>query len=158
MSHGDDVEWLTYSQLAKARGISTASARRLAFRHKWRRQHGNDGTARVAVPMTETQPRGGDSHDDTTDASPDVTRIVSGFEAAIAVLREQLTAAELRAERAEQAVAGERSRADNLRDRLDAAVAAQREAVEAAEALRQGEVSRRAKGLLARLASAWRGD
>jgi hypothetical protein len=33
---------LTYSELAKARGTSTASARRLAFRHKRRRQHGND--------------------------------------------------------------------------------------------------------------------
>ncbi len=53
----DDIRWMTYAELGRARGISTASATRLAFRRKWRRQAGNDGIARVAVPVTETQPR-----------------------------------------------------------------------------------------------------
>ena len=46
----DDIRWLTYAEIGRARGISTASANRLAFRRKWRRQTGNDGIARVAVP------------------------------------------------------------------------------------------------------------
>jgi hypothetical protein len=47
------VRWMTYAELAEARGISVASATRMAFRRKWKRQPGNDGTARVAVPIGE---------------------------------------------------------------------------------------------------------
>jgi ABC-type sugar transport system substrate-binding protein len=80
---------------------------------------------------------------------------------AVALLREQLEAAEARAEaRAE----GERARADALRDRLDVAQAelrqaadqARQEAQDAAEALLQAEAARKARGLVARLWDAWR--
>jgi hypothetical protein len=54
---GDDFRWLSYGELGQARGISTASAIRLAFRCKWRRQDGNDGTVRVAVPVDEAKPQ-----------------------------------------------------------------------------------------------------
>ena len=50
---GGETRWLSYGELAKARGISKASATRLAFRRKWPRQVSNDGGARVAVPVTE---------------------------------------------------------------------------------------------------------
>jgi hypothetical protein len=59
-----DIRWLTYAELGQARGISTASATRLAFRRKWRRQPGNDGIVRVAVPADEDQPRSDKPHDD----------------------------------------------------------------------------------------------
>jgi hypothetical protein len=52
---GGDVRWMTYAELGRVRGISTASATRLAFRRKWQRQAGNDGTARVAVPANEAR-------------------------------------------------------------------------------------------------------
>jgi hypothetical protein len=57
----DDVRWMTYAELAEARGISKASAARLVMRRKWTRRRGNDGGARVAVPVGEDQPK----HDDT---------------------------------------------------------------------------------------------
>jgi hypothetical protein len=144
---GDDVRWMTYADLGRSRGISTASATRLAFRRKWPRQGGNDGTARVAVPIGEARPQTDRTHDDRDDDRGGVTRLLNVLEAAvaasgeraeadaatIAVLRGQIeqTQAELdeerrgreaervRADRAEQGREGERSRADALRDRLE---------------------------------------
>jgi hypothetical protein len=43
---------LTYSELAKARGITLAAARRMTLRHKWPKQVGNDGLTRVSVPAS----------------------------------------------------------------------------------------------------------
>jgi len=48
---GDGPRRMTYAELAQARGISLASARRLARRHQWGRQVGNDGVVRVLVPL-----------------------------------------------------------------------------------------------------------
>ncbi len=48
----DDTRSLTYTELGKARGISPASAKRLALRHGWHKEPGNDGLARVRVPVT----------------------------------------------------------------------------------------------------------
>ena len=48
---GDGTRRMTYAELAQARGISLASARRLARRHAWARQAGNDGVVRVTVPL-----------------------------------------------------------------------------------------------------------
>jgi hypothetical protein len=66
---GDDLRWLSYGELGQARGISTASAIRLAFRRKWRRQDSNDGTVRVAVPVRKPTLKGGGDN---------VTGMVSG--------------------------------------------------------------------------------
>ena len=128
----DDIRWLTYVELGQARGISTSSATRLAFRRKWRRQVGNDGTARVAVPVTETHPRPDKAPDDRNDARHDdrgdISRIVMVLETSVASLTERAIAAEKRADRAEiraesaesranraeQSLAEERKRADQL--------------------------------------------
>ena len=50
--HGGDGNgrWLTYGEIAASRGTSRIAAVRLTQRHKWRRQMGNDGLARVFVP------------------------------------------------------------------------------------------------------------
>ena len=48
---GDGARRMTYDELAQARGISLGSARRLSRRHRWPRQVGNDGIARVTVPL-----------------------------------------------------------------------------------------------------------
>ena len=48
---GDGARRMTYAELAQARAISLASARRLARRHHWHRQVGNDGIVRVTVPL-----------------------------------------------------------------------------------------------------------
>jgi hypothetical protein len=48
---GDGARRMTYDELAQARGISLGSARQLSRRHRWPRQVGNDGIARVTVPL-----------------------------------------------------------------------------------------------------------
>jgi hypothetical protein len=60
-------------------------------------------------------------------------------------------AAEGRAERAEKALAGERSRADALRERLDRASADAQAAVQRAEALEAAERERKGQGTLRRV-------
>ncbi|MBV8359977.1 MAG: hypothetical protein JO189_18875 [Deltaproteobacteria bacterium] len=47
-----DSRWMSYSELGEALGIKPASARRLSFRRRWPRRIGNDGTSRVAVPVS----------------------------------------------------------------------------------------------------------
>jgi hypothetical protein len=132
-----DITWMTYADLGRARGISTASAKRLAIRRRWRRHQGNDGTARVAVPITEANQREarpdavasditGDIAGETVARDPgDITRVITALEEAIALLREQLsqaqqqmTAERNRADLAEAGRDGERARADALRDQI----------------------------------------
>jgi hypothetical protein len=48
---GDGSRRMTYTELADASGISLTSARRLARRHHWPRQAGNDGIVRVTVSL-----------------------------------------------------------------------------------------------------------
>jgi hypothetical protein len=150
--------WLTYVELAELRGISKASATRMSFRHKWRRQAGNDGSVRVFVPASalHDKPQGSD-----------MGRMADAIEATIAAFREQAEGerkradrAEARADQAELRADRAEARADALRHRLEGeletARAQAQEAAQAAEALRQAEAARRAIGLLARLRAAWR--
>jgi hypothetical protein len=46
-----DVKLMTYAELAGALGIGIDSARNLARRRRWHRKPGNDGLARVEVPV-----------------------------------------------------------------------------------------------------------
>jgi len=46
-----DVTWLSYTELAERLGIGRQSARQLAIRRRWMRKPGNDGQARVGVPL-----------------------------------------------------------------------------------------------------------
>jgi hypothetical protein len=64
-------------------------------------------------------------------------------------------------DRSEAATAAERGRADALRERIETLqvqLLARQEVVNAAEATRRAEDARRAKGLVARLRAAWRGE
>jgi hypothetical protein len=70
----DETVRLTYTELAKARGITLPAARRLALRHKWRKQLGNDGLTHVWVPVAAL-PRDGTSDpipDLRPDSAPDI--------------------------------------------------------------------------------------
>ena len=164
----DDVRWLTYAELGQARGISTASATRLAFRRKWRRQHGNDGAARVAVPVGEDRP----ADDDRMTKQGDVTPVIRVLEAAVTSLTERAEAADRRADQAEARADRAETRADQAfalaqqyvaelaSERADAKQArAQASAARTASlALQQADAARRARGVLARLRVAWRGE
>ncbi len=62
----DNVQLLTYSDIATAFGITRESARRLVTRKRWPRRKGNDGTARIEVPaeaLTRTAPANSPGHD-----------------------------------------------------------------------------------------------
>ena len=166
----EDGRWLTYGELAEARGISKASATRMSFRFKWRRQAGNDGLVRVFVPASALHGKPNGS---------DMDRMADAIEAAIMAFREQEEAEKgrteraearadqaerrsdqerQRADRAEAARDGERSRADALRDRLDAAQAEAAAARQVAEGLRHAEAARKARGRWERIRAALRGE
>jgi hypothetical protein len=61
-----DGRWMTHAELAQARGISTASAIKLALRHRWRKQKDNRGTLRCLVPMEFTNPKPLRANEDET--------------------------------------------------------------------------------------------
>src|SRR4051812_18056037 len=108
---GGDARWLTYAELAQLRGISRASAERLAHRKRWRRQAGNDGRARLLVPLTEITPPQAIAPSIIPDARPDVGPDVTldawvGASPVEQALREQLDR--------------EIGRADTLATQLDA--------------------------------------
>jgi hypothetical protein len=121
----DTDRWMTYPELAAARGISRASAARLVRRRKWRRQTDNQGAVRILVPAEDNE---------RVDALSDVVR----------TFREQVQQANGRADRAE-------SRADQAWAMVEKWMAD-------AQALRAADAARRARGRMARLAAAWRGE
>lgn len=130
--------WMTYAELAEARSISLASATRMAFRRKWQRRPGNDGTARVAVPVAEIErahgARATDQDGRRNDISPDLSRTISTLEVAVASLTKRAEATEERAERAEQA-----------RDAVQAELTTEREARARAEGRAEATATELAK-------------
>ena len=119
---------MTYAELGEARGISPKSAERLAQRRRWPRQVGNDGMARVVVPIGEdrvTPRRQG------LTSSPDIaTRrgvtstpyigdvIGAAIHDLVAPLSAQLEHERTRADRAERRADEERTVAEKLRAEL----------------------------------------
>jgi hypothetical protein len=172
--------WVTYEELGHIRGIGRESAVKLVQRKRWRRTRGNDGEARVCVPLdwlVPTKPTTEDSspahsHRHSPDTSPDIRRVMAALEAAITAKDVTIAALAVRAERAEgeadrlvATVQIERARAEGA----EAAIATERTAREEAEAalataeaetaaLRQADQQRRPLGLMARLRAAWRGE
>jgi hypothetical protein len=170
----DGTRRMTYVELAIARGISLASARRLVLRHRWPRVPGNDGLVRVIVPLTALEkPRGtaeatrtttGEAdtasdtpavaHVPTTDpktVAPATDPVTVTLTKAIETLCDQLGKAERRAEIAER-------RIGELATSLADAAAAERIAAGEAAALRAELDQRRGWRLLRRLGWALRGD
>ena len=127
----DDTRRLTYGELAAARGVTVATARRMATRYKWPKQMGNDGLARVSVPEAALRANT-PAKVSRTEAAPEA---VAALEAVIEALQEEVRDTRERAERADQAAgvlraklaaaryAGEIVRAEvgDLRCRLDTA-------------------------------------
>jgi hypothetical protein len=193
----DGARWMTFAELAAIRGTSKRAAVTLIRRHGWRRQRNNEGHVIALVPPTWATPEqaNGEAHDDDhrepdseghseAHATPFHSKALAALEVAMAEANARaenalaladrsmalLADAETRADRAERAVAGERARADVLRDRLDAAERGRREAqdaadqahrqttsaLEAAEELRQANEARKARGRMWRVLAAWR--
>jgi hypothetical protein len=120
---------MTYAELGYARGISAKSAERLAQRRRWPRQVGNDGFARVLVPIGEDRVtprrRGPTSPPDIAerqepsgaDITPDIGGVIrEAIREVVAPLSAQLEHA--------------RERADRLHGELVEARAAERKAID----------------------------
>ncbi|MBA9065648.1 hypothetical protein GGQ91_005070 [Methylobacterium fujisawaense] len=61
-----ETKSLTCAELGAALGITAAGAKRLAIRHGWHKVQGNDGKARVAVPIERLEVERPVSSDDTS--------------------------------------------------------------------------------------------
>jgi chromosome segregation ATPase len=88
-SSDDNGRWLTYDEIAEARGTEKIGAIRWVQRHKWRRQPGNDGLVRVLVPeeaLVRTALRGQQQQSRTV--TPPDGDIAAAFEAALTALQE----------------------------------------------------------------------
>jgi hypothetical protein len=172
--------WLSYPELARLRGINLTSAFRLAKRHGWRRQKGNDGKLRVLVPAVDrtidldksvdkgrAAPGKGPDNDLAQVVAAirsDTMEVVKPLQDAIAVLETQLTEANSRAERADADRRQAEGRADILLARLDGTERERDEAREAARiatdalnAARRAEDARKGRGALRRAWDGWRG-
>lgn len=124
---GDGTRWMTYDELAAARGINRASAIRLTFRKHWPRRTGNDGQARVAVPPDAQVPPPDNTHGGIPDSIPNATHDATGGatldnRAMEALIRERADQAEARADRAEAQEAAARARLDQVERARDAAL------------------------------------
>jgi hypothetical protein len=167
--------WMTYREAAAQHGVTAEAIRQLALRRHWPRRRTNTMPPRVEVlvpegeqitpkPVAVQRP----SNDRSTRVRPDMNSIVSAFADAVAALTK-------RAEAAEAGRAGAEAQAAELRTQVEAlqagqdlmmdmhagALAAAQDQLarvrEAAEALRQAETERQARGWLARLRAAVRG-
>jgi hypothetical protein len=135
----DDSRWMTFAELAGARGISKAAAERLVRRHKWRRQPGNDGRVLVLVPAEATAP-----DDRKVNRDDSRARALGVIQAALAAQER----AEARADRAE-------SRADKLATEL-AAARAWADNLAATLTHRDAELATLKGRFLVRLSRVWR--
>jgi hypothetical protein len=108
----DGARWMSFVELAAARGISRASASRLVRRRKWRRQ--TDNLVRILVPPEDNE---------LPDTPMDIVReLANTFHEQAEVERKRADAAEAQAERAERRVDVAEARADRAEQRADAAV------------------------------------
>src|SRR3954466_10420677 len=99
---------VTYAELAQARGVSIAAARKLTLRHRWPKQIGNDGLTHVLVPVSFIEDMGRDmapAFDDAvieaiagattvsvTGALSDLRTVLPSLQEAITTLRAELMA------------------------------------------------------------------
>ena len=113
----DDVTVrVTYAELAAARGVSIAAARRLTLRHRWPKQIGNDGLTRIVVPVAFVEDVGKEAApsldeatiaaiaEATTVAVTDAMAVVPMLQETVASLRMQLDTANMHAREADDRV------------------------------------------------------
>lgn len=159
---GEDGRWITYSQLARIRGIGRESAVKLVQRERWRKLAGNDRdrTVRVLVPLEWLRPARQELHgtlpeaigEALPEAIPEVSPQISAFQIAVealkgenSALRDQVELERDRADRAELEIGRQTERVARTEEQRDQAVAdlrAERSRAERAEAGREGERSR----------------
>jgi hypothetical protein len=150
---------MTYPELAEAFGITAASAKRLTIRRRWPKRLGNDGRAKVAVPI-EAIPSDVTSDvtsDDTGDATGDITSDdTSGVTRAVtAAITAAVTPLTAHIERLERELSAEKSRAESVPG-LEAQIAALKAVTEAERARAEELKAERDEALRIALARRWR--
>jgi hypothetical protein len=138
--------WLTYDELGRIRGIGRESAVKLVQRKRWRRIPGNDGVARILVPLDwlipAKEPSIEPSPERSPEPSPDVSSAISvfraAFETALAAKDNEIIALRAVIEAKDGEIAAVRDRTDGLRQERDN----ERERADRAEAGREGERAR----------------
>jgi predicted RNase H-like nuclease (RuvC/YqgF family) len=154
-SDGDgNGRWMTYGEIAASRGTSRIAAVRLTQRHKWRRQKGNDGFARVLVPpdMLRPERRNPDDEDSNIDGNSDGDRSVlagalAALEGALIEANKRADAAQVLAERTLAELTDANARADRERERADDDRRQAQARADAIEAERRGAETRTAEVL-----------
>jgi hypothetical protein len=140
LSDPDASRWVSYPELASARGIGRASAERLTRKHKWPRQTMNDGTVRVCVPPDWLRPSETDRRSDHREDHPQPAAVrtdaVAAFQEALRLLSQQLTNERDRQAQADARATAATIRADQAEARADAAEADAREAQAQAQVAR----------------------
>jgi hypothetical protein len=112
----DEIRLLSYDEIAELFDIERESARHLALRKQWRRTKGNDGKARVEVPVEALPtPSTGEAPADSTGQDtaivPTLVRHIERLELALDTAQEQLSDAEVARDSArDEARAMERER------------------------------------------------
>jgi hypothetical protein len=124
---------LTYAELGERLGISPDGARTRAKRAGWRIIPGNDGRARVRVPLVELPERPPEHDRRATGRKPEQNSVMFGF----------MTELLARADRAERSAEQARSEAEQTRAALaqrDVALARVEELAKATQAMAQKEI------------------
>jgi hypothetical protein len=115
---GADVRWVSYDELASIRGIDKTSAFRMAHRRRWPKRKGNDGTVRLAVPVSDLQARARVEQDVRSDDRVDVR---SEKSTTISALQGLIAAKDAQIEALHGWLAAEKGRAARAEDRAERA-------------------------------------
>ena len=160
-SHADgpeDSRWVTYDQLAEARGTSRASAIRQARRKRWRRQRDNRGNVTVLVPADELQPSPDSPADGHEDSPGFINALRDAFATALGARDGEIAALQAVIDAKEAQLVAYRDQISELRVGLDRARGEAQEAQKQVRDLEAADAERRGQGRWARLRAAWRGE
>jgi cell division protein FtsB len=92
----DQSRMMTYAEAAKILGIKVESVMRRARNRKWHKELGNDGLARVAVPLSAIPPDDppalpADHPSDIPKDDPALSARIASLETEVRMLRETMT-------------------------------------------------------------------
>ncbi len=132
---------MSYSEIAEALGIGADSARNLVRRKRWPRQTGNDGLARIGVPVDHLKERKAPEADRDTDGpitppidgttNPPTDAPSDGTLVALEVLREHISRLEIEIAGLKEERDRERARASQV-DALNSVLEIERKRAEEA--------------------------
>ena len=156
--------WMTFAELADARGTSKRAAVVLVRRHGWRKQRNNAGHVIALVPPTWAEHEDGREGHNAGHSAPPISASVIVLEEIVTGLREDLSDANRRADEANARADVSQALAVGLRCDLAAALAAADQARAETRSARDTlterdrvDDARKARGRLRRAWEGWRG-